>query len=157
RVRAEPWPPALALANSLTAIEGECRDWRTRAQASFDDRAESATVAFTGAYAISCGEQEWFVSLFDHPHYVDGAFRQVWKDLGGSITGGLREARVPTGARVLATLDSPALAEVVHDVNKFSNNVMARQLFLSLALASEPPPATTAKSAHAVKRWLRTK
>jgi D-alanyl-D-alanine carboxypeptidase/D-alanyl-D-alanine-endopeptidase (penicillin-binding protein 4) len=156
-VRAEPWSPALALANSMRAVEGECRDWRTRTQASFDDRADSATVAFTGAYAIACGDQEWFVSLFDHPHYVDGAFRQVWKDLGGSIDGGLREGKVPAGARLLATLDSPALAEIVHDVNKFSNNVMARQLFLSLALASEPPPATTAKSAQAVKRWLRKK
>jgi serine-type D-Ala-D-Ala carboxypeptidase/endopeptidase (penicillin-binding protein 4) len=38
-------------------------------------------------------------------------------------------------------LRSPPLAEVVRDINKFSNNVMAQQLFLTLALQQDPARA----------------
>ncbi|MEP7183711.1 MAG: D-alanyl-D-alanine carboxypeptidase, partial [Betaproteobacteria bacterium] len=44
--------------------------------------------------------------------------------------------------------------DVVRDVNKLSNNVMARQVFLTLATAKAPPPATTARATDAVLRWL---
>src|SRR5262249_35855976 len=40
------------------------------------------------------------------------------------------------------------------DINKLSNNVMARQVFLTLATTAYPPPATTAHAAEAVRRWL---
>ena len=53
-----------------------------------------------------------------------------------------------------ATLSSPPLADIVRDVNKLSNNVMARQVFLTLATVDAPPPASVAGAAAAVKRWL---
>jgi D-alanyl-D-alanine carboxypeptidase/D-alanyl-D-alanine-endopeptidase (penicillin-binding protein 4) len=42
----------------------------------------------------------------------------------------------------------------VRDINKLSNNVMARQLFLTLATTAHAPPATTAHAAEAVRHWL---
>ena len=59
-------------------------------------------------------------------------FRQLWKELGGTFNGGLREGILPAEGRLLARGESPALAEVVRGINKFSNNVMARQLYLTL-------------------------
>ena len=41
----------------------------------------------------------------------------------------MRDGAVPADARQLAEVESPTLAEIVRDINKFSNNVMARQLF----------------------------
>ena len=50
---------------------------------------------------------------------------------------------------------SPALAEVVRDINKFSNNVMAQQLFLTLALqATAAAPATLEGAREVLTRWL---
>ncbi len=46
------------------------------------------------------------------------------------------------------------LHDVIRDVNKLSNNVMARQLFLTLATTSAPPPATIDGAREAVHRWL---
>ena len=49
---------------------------------------------------------------------------------------------VPGDAVVLASHDSPTLAEVIRQINKRSNNVMARTLLLTLApsaAASRPP------------------
>ena len=61
----------------------------------------------------------------------------------------LEEFDVVTAARLAFEQPSRPLAEVVRDINKFSNNVMAQQLFLTLATTSVPPPATPAKSADA--------
>ena len=45
----------------------------------------------------------------------------------------------------------------MRDVNKLSNNVMARQIFLTLATAKHPPPATPALAADVVQKWLKEK
>jgi D-alanyl-D-alanine carboxypeptidase/D-alanyl-D-alanine-endopeptidase (penicillin-binding protein 4) len=58
---------------------------------------------------------------------------------------------------------SPTLAEVIRDINKFSNNVMAQQLFLTLSLQTRlqqgqgggQPNATLAASREVIQRWWR--
>jgi D-alanyl-D-alanine carboxypeptidase/D-alanyl-D-alanine-endopeptidase (penicillin-binding protein 4) len=44
----------------------------------------------------------------------------------------VREGVVPVQLKPVFALESPPLAEVIRDINKFSNNVMAQQLFLTL-------------------------
>jgi D-alanyl-D-alanine carboxypeptidase/D-alanyl-D-alanine-endopeptidase (penicillin-binding protein 4) len=53
--------------------------------------------------------------------------------------------------------ESPSLAEVVRDVNKYSNNAMSRQLYLELGAATFGPPATPEKSERAIRQWLAAK
>jgi D-alanyl-D-alanine carboxypeptidase/D-alanyl-D-alanine-endopeptidase (penicillin-binding protein 4) len=81
-------------------------------------------------------------------------FTVYFRAAGGRFDGRLVERRVPRDARLFATLESPPLYDIVRDVNKLSNNVMARQLFLSLALEAAPPPATAAKAFDVVQRFL---
>jgi D-alanyl-D-alanine carboxypeptidase/D-alanyl-D-alanine-endopeptidase (penicillin-binding protein 4) len=66
----------------------------------------------------------------------------------------VREGAAPADARVLATQESRALAEVIRDINKFSNNVMARQLFLTLALEKRGAPARVDQARAVVGEWL---
>jgi len=83
--------------------------------------------------------------------------RQLWAELGGAWTGVVRDGAVPAGAAPFHAHDSPALAELVRDVNKLSNNVMARHLFLTLGLDAAGAPASPEKSVAAVRDWLRQK
>src|SRR6202521_221428 len=129
-------------------------DWHSGRIAEFNNRAESADATFRGRYPIACGERDWYVALLDHPHYVLSLFARTWADVGGSFAGTVRDGRTPLSATHLATLDSVPLYEAVRDINKMSNNLMARQLFLSLATTAYPPPATTRHAAEAVERWL---
>jgi D-alanyl-D-alanine carboxypeptidase/D-alanyl-D-alanine-endopeptidase (penicillin-binding protein 4) len=62
---------------------------------------------------------------------------------------------VPAGARLVATHEGPVLADIVRDINKFSNNVMARNLFLTIGAVTNKPPATPEKSARAIAAFLR--
>ena len=64
---------------------------------------------------------------------------------------------MPPGARLLHTHESTPLAEIVRDINKYSNNVMARQLYLTLATAASEPPARAELAAQAVRHWLTVK
>jgi serine-type D-Ala-D-Ala carboxypeptidase/endopeptidase (penicillin-binding protein 4) len=136
---------------------GDCGDWRSAVGATFVDRGGSAEARFAGHYPAACGEREWWVSLLDHPAYVHAMFTSYFREAGGQFAGGYRNGVAPKDAVPFATLQSPPLHEVVRDVNKLSNNVMARQVFLTLATANDPPPATTARANAAVARWLAGK
>jgi len=153
-LRMEPPLPAVAVGALPAPAFGECSDWRAGLAARFDDHPDRAAVSFPGRYPLGCDERDLWVSLLDHPHYVYQMFTAYFNEAGGHFAGGLKEKRVPRGAKLLATLESPPLYDIVRDVNKLSNNVMARQIFLSLALATTPPPATVEKATETVKRWL---
>jgi D-alanyl-D-alanine carboxypeptidase/D-alanyl-D-alanine-endopeptidase (penicillin-binding protein 4) len=47
-------------------------------------------------------------------------------------SGRVREGRTPPAHARWLVQESPTLGEIVRDINKYSNNVMARQLFLTL-------------------------
>ena len=97
--------------------------------------------------------------LLDHERYAAGAVRAIWGELGGSILGTDRVAQVPSSARLLARAYSPDLTEIIRDVNKYSNNTMAKQLFLSLGAAfRNEADADDAKAAQRViRQWLAKK
>lgn len=158
RVFAEPSPPGLELLNALKMGEGSCpegRAFRELIQASFQSAPPRA--AFTGLYPAECGERELNVALHSPEDYVAGMMRLLWAEMGGSWAGGVREGSASLAAQLVYTHESPPLAEVVRDINKFSNNVMARQLYLTLAAEMGGVPANPEHARHSVQQWLELK
>jgi D-alanyl-D-alanine carboxypeptidase/D-alanyl-D-alanine-endopeptidase (penicillin-binding protein 4) len=157
RVLAEPRPHPLEVVNVLKLANGACGDWRRELRPDFQPAAAGRTAfnaIFTGTYAASCGEKVWNVSLFSHTNYVAGLFRQLWEEAGGTWSGSVRSEKLPREAKLLYSHESRPLTEVVRDVNKFSNNVMARQLYLTIAAESTRQPARTDAALKAVQGWL---
>ena len=154
-VRAEPPLAEIALGAPPGVGSGECADWRGAVGARFVNRGATASATFAGTFSPSCGERDWYIALLDHPHFVYGMFTTYFRDAGGLFNGGLRDVHAPSGVLPFATLESPPLYDIVRDVNKLSNNVMARQIFLTLATTRHPPPATPALAADVVQRFLR--
>jgi D-alanyl-D-alanine carboxypeptidase/D-alanyl-D-alanine-endopeptidase (penicillin-binding protein 4) len=153
-VRVEPPIAGVAIRSAPRLAPGDCGDWHGALMAEVIDRGDSAEATFRGRYPAACGERDWYVALLDHPHYVLNLFVRTWADLGGSFAGTVRDGRAPISATPIATLDSAPLHDAVRDINKLSNNLMARQLFLALATTAYPPPATTAHATAAIQRWL---
>src|SRR5258706_256931 len=83
--------------------------------------------------------------------------RQLWSEMGGTWSGTLREGSASPAARLVYVHESEPLAEIVRDINKFSNNVMARQLFLTLGAELGGPPARTGEAARVIKEWVAAK
>jgi D-alanyl-D-alanine carboxypeptidase/D-alanyl-D-alanine-endopeptidase (penicillin-binding protein 4) len=158
RMYVEPRPPTLELVNSLRLAEGACpqgQAFRDMLKPTFEPARQRAV--FAGQYPASCGEKDLNVALLEANDHVAGMLRQFWAETGGTWSGMAREATVPPGALLLHAMESAALAEIVRDINKFSNNVMARQLFLTLGAESAGPPADAGKATAAIKAWLSQK
>jgi len=113
------------------------------------------TASFDGAYAMHCGARTISMAApVDHSTFFEDGFLGLWEQSGGTFNGAVHDGVVPPNARLVAVHDSPPLADIVHDINKFSNNVMARNLFLTIGAVASKSPSTTAKAAAAVKAYL---
>ncbi|WP_245539480.1 D-alanyl-D-alanine carboxypeptidase/D-alanyl-D-alanine-endopeptidase [Thiofilum flexile] len=88
-------------------------------------------------------------------------FGGVWKIwvgmLGGNLQGSLHESRVPPHAQLIYRHQSQPLSEILKTVNKDSNNVMARQIMLSVGARQLGAPGTPRKGAEATGRYLESR
>ncbi|MGE5467627.1 MAG: D-alanyl-D-alanine carboxypeptidase/D-alanyl-D-alanine-endopeptidase [Ignavibacteria bacterium] len=150
----EPQPANLDVVNRIRLGNNGCGDWKDALRADLSRHAERFRLVVTGSYSASCGQKNWLLGVMPHDLYVRGVFEQLWSELGGSIKGGVRDGAAPAGARLVASIESPGLAEIVRDINKFSNNVMARQLFLTLGAENGKRPARPADAESTVREWL---
>ncbi|MEX2197712.1 MAG: D-alanyl-D-alanine carboxypeptidase/D-alanyl-D-alanine-endopeptidase [Burkholderiales bacterium] len=159
RVYVEPRPPGLELTSNLRLSGVSCLDgraFRDLLQPTFEP-GPPPRVAFEGRYPIACGEKDLNVALLAPDEQVAGVLRELWPEMGGAWSGRVRSGPLPEGARLLHTHESAPLAEIVRDVNKFSNNVMARQLYLTLATAAHEPPAQPHQAQQVLRHWLNLK
>jgi D-alanyl-D-alanine carboxypeptidase/D-alanyl-D-alanine-endopeptidase (penicillin-binding protein 4) len=140
----------------LAPAGAPCGDWRAGLKASFEPR----RVRFGGTYAASCGELIWPVADAQPATYDARLLTGLWQELGGTLTGRVREGSAPADVPPTLELRSPPLAEAVRDINKFSNNVMAQQLLLTLALQQPLPgtapgtPVTAEAAREGLAAWL---
>ncbi|MGE4240288.1 D-alanyl-D-alanine carboxypeptidase/D-alanyl-D-alanine endopeptidase [Ramlibacter sp.] len=151
RLHAEPPLAGLQWPATVSASRGECSDWRTALKADFTDPLRPQ---FAGAYPVSCGERVWPMAYADPGAYSGRAIAGMWQTMGGQFAGQVREGRVPPQLKPAFLHTSPALAEVVRDINKYSNNVMAQQLFLTLSLQAKGRGSLQA-SREALRAWWR--
>ncbi|HUR89523.1 MAG TPA: D-alanyl-D-alanine carboxypeptidase/D-alanyl-D-alanine-endopeptidase [Ramlibacter sp.] len=158
RLFVEPSLPGLEVVNGLRLSQGACpegRALRDLMQATFQSQPPRA--GFTGLYPQSCGEKELLVALHHRQDYVAGMIGLLWSEMGGTWKGAIREGAVSPQAKLLYTHESEPLAETVRDINKFSNNVMARQLYLTIAAELGGAPAHPDTAARAIAQWLQFK
>ncbi len=151
RVTVEPPLTGTVPDRSVPLAAGPCEDWRTAMKPSF----EPGRTRFAGTYATACGEQSWPVADPQPTTYEARLLETLWREMGGQLHGSVREGAAPLELKPTFEMRSPALAEVVRDINKFSNNLMAQQLFLTLALHANPRAVATPDSAReALLAWL---
>jgi D-alanyl-D-alanine carboxypeptidase/D-alanyl-D-alanine-endopeptidase (penicillin-binding protein 4) len=163
-VFAEPALPGLQIVSDLKIVERGCpegRAFRELIGANFQARPPRAV--FTGLYPASCGERDMNVALHEPDDYVGAMLRQLWTEMGGKWEdrngrpGNVRNGTASATAQLLYTHESEPLSQVVRDINKFSNNVMARQLYLTIGAEAAGAPALPEKSAAAIRAWLAAK
>ncbi|HEY6134139.1 MAG TPA: D-alanyl-D-alanine carboxypeptidase/D-alanyl-D-alanine-endopeptidase [Rubrivivax sp.] len=135
---------------TVPLTSGPCNDWRAALKVMPGD----GGYRFTGVYPVVCGEMNWPLADPDAASYNARLIALLWRELGGRLGGSVRAGTSPTGLTPSFEHRSPALSETVRDINKFSNNVMAQQLFLTLALVRQPAAPASAEGARdALRRW----
>ncbi len=151
-VAAEP-PLADALVDATVPLSKlPCEDWRAALQ---PDLSDPLHPRFGGSFPLACGEKQWAVADAEPASYNARLLAQLWHELGGSLGGRVRDGSAPTGTPSFEQR-SPSLAEVVRDINKFSNNVMAQQLFLTLGLSQRGSGSPQAARV-VLRQWLSSR
>ena len=147
-VRLQASVPLSAGSNGRAAL-AECGDYRAQLK---PDLADPLRMAFAGSYPAACGEKVWAIAAADPAGYAQRAIAGLWREMGGQLKGRVREGAAPPGLVPAFEMVSPSLAEVIRDINKYSNNVMAQQLFMTLSL-QRPGGASNEASREAVRGW----
>jgi D-alanyl-D-alanine carboxypeptidase/D-alanyl-D-alanine-endopeptidase (penicillin-binding protein 4) len=149
-------PPLAGIAIAAPGLSNEaCGDWQSKLRLTVT----ATRIGFDGRMPASCGEKTWNIHPYGMSQTQDfgAVFREMWREGGGTFAGEVMDGVVPAQARLVAQRESVSLPEVIRDMNKYSNNVMARQLLLTIAAESQPLPATPERGAYAVKSWLAAK
>lgn len=141
----------LSAGQNGSASLATCGDYRSLLKADF---ADPLRIGFNGSYPVACGEKVWAVAYADPASYAERAVAGLWQEMGGKLGGRVREGRATPDLKPAFELVSPTLAEVIRDINKFSNNVMAQQLFLTLSL-QRTGVASNEASREVVDNWWR--
>lgn len=87
-----------------------------------------------------------------------GSFWKMWVgEMGGQMQGSFVRGGTPQNAQLVYTHRSRPLREIIVEVNKDSNNVMARQILLSVGAKQLGAPGTPQKGAQAIGQWLESR
>jgi D-alanyl-D-alanine carboxypeptidase/D-alanyl-D-alanine-endopeptidase (penicillin-binding protein 4) len=152
-----PSPANLEIENRLRLTRGLCGGFQNGIAFSLSDPPGKNRATFSGSYRGDCQEYNLSRSVLQAETYAYGVFRTIWQDMGGELTGGLRVGSAPEDIESFVVVESPPLAEIVRSINKWSNNVMARHLLLTMGAERFGSPATVDKGREAAAGYLAEK
>ncbi len=145
--------PGVTLTSRLVLTDSAaCNGWRDALTPSIPD-SERLELVVSGRYARGCGEQAWTLNLFEPAATFDFIFRGLWAESGGTLTGATLPGMAPATEPLLKFASEP-LTDALTRLNKHSNNLMTRNLFLTLGAERYGAPATLEKGARAVREIL---
>ena len=151
RIHVEPLLAGVQFPATVPLSNADCSDYRSSLRA---DWAEPLRIRFAGSFPATCGEKVWPVAYAAPQQFAARAIGGMWQQVGGQLVGQVRDGVVPANLQPVFSVESPALSEVIRDINKFSNNVMAQQLFLTLSQQTRGTGSWDA-SREAMQAWWR--
>ncbi len=151
----------------MRLVDAECGKWEDgwklpEAVAAPDGKIK---VMLHGTFPKNCA-RTYSINVIDRQDYLGRLFRAAWRQVGGRFTGAVVDGVTPPEAKLLAEHAARALPEIVRDINKPSDNTLARTVFLSMgALETDPvlgsrplapsSDSTSARADAAVRNWMR--
>lgn len=167
-IRYSPAMSQLQVDNQMQLVDGPCDNWKSNMRFNLDPESagnssntnktnQLLTAQFSGAFPNDCKGVYYNVVALDANTFLTQGFTAAWEQAGGTWakTPVGKSATVPLAARLLLQFEGINLADDVQDINKYSNNVMARQLLLTLALEKMGKPATTENGELVIQSWLK--
>ena len=144
----------VTLVNNVKLKNVRCRGRSASPVMRAKSKGQKKSIYFTGTLSSRCSQRKYTLVISKAVNMVNGSFRKIWTtEMGGSIEGkNLMVAKIPNNAHLLYSIKGMAVKDILPLVNKKSNNVMARQLFLSIA-AKAGTPATLRKGADKIRQW----
>jgi D-alanyl-D-alanine carboxypeptidase/D-alanyl-D-alanine-endopeptidase (penicillin-binding protein 4) len=145
-----PWLPEFSYINNVKYINKRCK--RSHYFPKFSKTNNELRI--TGSYSPQCGQQYIMRVLSKPSQHAFNGFRDFWQSLGGKMSGEMSIGSVQKGDTKFHTYYSDSLGNQIRVINKWSNNVMTRQLLLTLGAKKFGEPGTLEKGRRAILETL---
>jgi D-alanyl-D-alanine carboxypeptidase/D-alanyl-D-alanine-endopeptidase (penicillin-binding protein 4) len=153
-VQQQPDLAELKVLNNLKLSQGQCANWRNDLRYDVSRELEITSVIFSGSFPANCKDKYLELLALSENDYHLFLFRKLWIEAGGLFSGKLFISPLPAQAFKLAQHESKSLSQLLPEINKWSNNLMAKQMLLTIGAEKNGLPATELNAAQAVKNWL---
>ena len=151
-VTMDPLLDNLSVENQLGLTNGSCRGYQRGITVTTNQSVDEVT--FSGRFPDGCKRYAMDRTALTHNEFVYGLFESLWSESGGAIEGGWKNVVVEGDAEPFLSFNSLPLAEMIARINKYSNNVMARQLMYTLGAEVNGPPGTEDSGKAVIDKWL---
>jgi serine-type D-Ala-D-Ala carboxypeptidase/endopeptidase (penicillin-binding protein 4) len=177
-VSLRPELPAIKLDVQIQVSSLACADRKKPISA--DWRADDSSIVLSGEWSKDCNPHSVAIAPWSNAELSAQTVAMLWRKAGGVLEGSVVEHvnnvpsnNVPpkevTPARIMRTsvrpvsrkawmvFESAPLLEVIRPINKWSNNVVSRQLFLSLSAEFPKRVASSESAQQSLVNWLATR
>ena len=153
-IRMDPQLDNLKVINRLSVQAGSCRGYQRGIAIIPNESYDEFT--FSGRFPSGCDEYSMTRAALEHNEFTYGMFRSMWQEVGGEFDGSWRNVAFEPAEddEPLLVFESQPLADVISRVNKYSNNVMARHLLLTVAAERYGAPGTEENGRQSVRDWM---
>jgi serine-type D-Ala-D-Ala carboxypeptidase/endopeptidase (penicillin-binding protein 4) len=152
-VYADPPASNLQIRNKLKLTKGRCKGKHRRIKFNVYTQGSITTIEFSGDYPARCGTQDLTRTVLANDEYIYGVFKALWQDMDGTINGSIGKASI-NGDKPFYVVPSKPLSEIITYINKYSNNVMVRQLLLTIGKEKLDTTGSKATGRKAISDWL---
>jgi serine-type D-Ala-D-Ala carboxypeptidase/endopeptidase (penicillin-binding protein 4) len=142
----------LQVVNQLSLANGSCRGYQRGITITANEDVDQ--MIFSGRFPSGCRSYSMYRTALSHNEFAYGMFKALWLEGGGEFSGGWKNVVYSDEAEPFLSFDSLPLTDIITQVNKHSNNVMARQILLTLAAEKFGAPGVLENGRKAVNEWL---
>ncbi len=152
-VRIDPPLENLQVENRLSLAPGSCSGYQRGITITPNEDVDM--MIFSGRFPSGCERYAMDRTALSHNEFSYGLIKSLWQESGGTISGGWKNVVIEEDVEPLLEFRSRTLAETISRINKYSNNVMARQLLFTLSAEVLGAPGTEEGGRQVVENWLR--
>ena len=158
KVIADPNINNMSINENLRISNGKCGNWKSRLKIITSKKNDKNSVKFLGGFSKRCNEKEIDLSILDPSLYFFEVFKDLWNKNGGFFDGSyIKQDREDLSKVHLYTHFSRPLSELIRDVNKYSLNLMARNLMLTIIKEKNAIQPTEDMVNLYIHTWLKEK
>ncbi|MEM9690070.1 MAG: D-alanyl-D-alanine carboxypeptidase/D-alanyl-D-alanine-endopeptidase, partial [Pseudomonadota bacterium] len=154
-VQVDPPLGNLEINNQLRLRNGSCRGYQRGISITPNEAIDKMT--FDGRFPNGCRRYAMDRTALDHAAFAFGLFVSLWRESGGRFDGLWQHGAAPEDEDPILSFESLPLADQISRINKFSNNVMSRQLVYTLDAEINGAPGTEAGGVAVIENWLASR
>lgn len=152
--------------NQLVVRSGPCRSNKNAPNMSLSS-GDTLSITFQGELSPQCGVTTLETSTLSDGAFVRAVIGAAWREAGGTLTGRVVERTTESTAQIdpvflkewnkkpWAARASKPLSQVLRDMNKVSDNLIARHLMLSLSRGFPQRAGSLQEARSRVSQWLK--